>query len=236
LQVHWAGEQETELIILIEEGENSGVISTLPGGSLALLKRLDTGQSTPVSKPVTGGWLQLGFHHVMGADHILFILGLFLLAPRWRELLKQSLLFTLAHSLTLGLAVFGLINVPSVWVEHLIALSIAWIGIENLIIRKLCKQRLIFVFGFGLLHGLGFASVLTAKLEGVSRNELLGPLLGFNVGVEIAQICILCMALALLWPMREYSLEARKYGSVFIAIAGLAWLAQRLFFPNVPLF
>jgi hydrogenase/urease accessory protein HupE len=185
---------------------------------------------------VTGGWLQLGFHHVMGADHILFILGLFLLVPKWRELLKQSLLFTLAHSLTLGLAVFGLVNFPSVWVEHLIAVSIAWIGIENLIIRRLCKQRLVFVFGFGLLHGLGFASVLAAKLEGVPRNELLGPLLGFNVGVEIAQISILCIAFGLLWPLRKDTQEVRKYGSVFIAVAGLAWLVQRLFFPQSPIF
>jgi len=236
LRVHWAGEQETELIILIEEGENSGVISTLPGGSLALLKRLDTGRSTPAPQPVTGGWLQLGFHHVMGADHILFILGLFLLVPKWRELVKQSLLFTVSHSITLGLAVFGWVNFSSVWVEHLIALSIAWIGIENLLIRKLCKQRLIFVFGFGLLHGLGFASVLTAKLEAVPRSELLGPLLGFNVGVELAQISILGIALVLLWPLRKYTREIQKYGSAFVAIAGLAWLVQRLFFPTVPLF
>lgn len=236
LRIHWAGEQETELIILIEEGDDSGVVSTLPGGSLALLKRLDGGRSTPAPKPVAGGWLQLGFHHVMGADHILFILGLFLLVPKWRELLKQSLLFTLAHSITLGLAVFGLVNVPSVWVEHLIALSIAWIGIENLISGKLGKQRLFFVFGFGLLHGLGFASVLSAKLEGVPRDELLMPLLGFNLGVEFAQVSVLGIALVLLLPLRKYTREVQKNGSAFIAIAGLAWLVQRLFFPTSPLF
>jgi hypothetical protein len=236
LRVHWAGEQETELIILIEEGENSGVISTLPGGSLVLFKRLDSGRTTPAPKPVMGGWLQLGFHHVMGADHILFILGIFLLAPRWRELVRQSLLFTLAHSITLGLAVFGWVTVPSLWVEHLIALSIAWIGIENLWIRKICRQRLIFVFGFGLLHGLGFASVLKAKLEGVPRDGLLGPLLGFNVGVELAQIGVLGLAWILLWPLRGYLKQVQKYGSILIAVAGLAWLVQRLFFPGAPLF
>jgi hypothetical protein len=121
-------------------------------------------------------------------------------------------------------------------VEHLIALSIAWIGIENLWIRKLCRQRLIFVFGFGLLHGLGFASVLKAKLEGVPRDGLLGPLLGFNVGVELAQIGVLGLAWILLWPLRGYLKQVQKYGSILIAVAGLAWLVQRLFFPGVPLF
>lgn len=236
LQVHWVGEQETELIILIEEGENAGVISTLPGGSLSLLKRLDTGQSTPAPKPVTGGWLQMGFHHVMGADHILFVIGLFLLVPKWQPLLKQSLLFTLAHSITLGVAALGLVQFPTIWVEHLIALSIAWIGIENLIIRKLCKQRLVFIFVFGLLHGLGYATVLAAKLEGIPRRELLGPLLGFNVGVELAQIAVLGIAFVLLWPLREFTQKVQTYGSLLVASAGLAWLVQRLCFPNTPFF
>jgi hydrogenase/urease accessory protein HupE len=237
LRAHWAGEQETELIILTEEGEDANVVSTLPGGDLMLLKQTEMGKSAPVKQPVTGGWMQLGFHHVIGIDHILFILGLFLLIPKWKPLMQQSLLFTLAHSITLALAICGVVHVPGIWVEHLIALSIAWVGIENLLLRRqLNKQRLILVFCFGLLHGLGFASVLSDKLSGISGGQLVGPLLGFNVGVELAQLAILVLAFLLIWPLRKYALPVQTLGSAFIAVAGIGWVAQRLFFPASPLF
>ena len=236
LKVHWAGEQETELIILIEEGENAGVISTLPGGSLTLLKQTPRGKPVAAPRPLMGGWLELGYHHVLGPDHILFVLGLFLLVPHWRALLKQSLLFTLAHSISLGLVVYGRINFSSLWVEHLIALSIFWIGVENLWVRQLGNRRLVLVFGFGLLHGLGFASVLQEKLVSVPRSGLLGPLVGFNVGVELAQISVLCVAFLLIWPLRKYTREVQMYGSALIAVVGLAWLVQRLFFPGTSIF
>ena len=236
LRAHWSGEQETELIILTEQGDNANVVSTLPGGSLMLLRQTGSGKSAPVEKPVTGGWVQLGFHHVLGPDHVLFILGLFLLVPGWKPLMTQSLLFTLAHTITLALAVFGLVHVPGVWVEHLIALSIAWVGIENLLTRKLGRQRLILVFCFGLLHGLGFASVLAEKLGSLPRDQLTGPLLGFNVGVELAQISVLAAAFLLLWPLRKWKLQVQTIGSAFIALAGICWAVQRLFFPASPLF
>jgi hypothetical protein len=236
LRVHWSGEQETELIILTEEGDDAKVVSTLPGGSLMILKQTDAGKSLPVETPFSGGWMQLGFHHVMGVDHVLFILGLFLLVPGWKALLNQSLLFTLAHSITLALAVFGLVHVSGVWVEHLIAVSIAWVGIENLFSHKLGKQRLILVFCFGLLHGLGFATVLAEKLDEIPRDQLTGPLLGFNIGVELAQITVLAAAFLLLLPLRKYTPQVRAYGSGFIALAGLAWVTQRLLFPASPLF
>lgn len=148
----------------------------------------------------------------------------------------QSLLFTLAHSITLALAVFGLVQVPSQIVEVLIAVSIAWVGIENLIVRRLGKQRLILVFGFGLLHGLGFASVLTEKLGGIPRNQLVMPLLGFNLGVEFAQLAVLATAFLVLSPLRKYTRQVQTVGSVCIALAGLTWAVQRLFFPSFPLF
>ena len=237
LRVHWAGEQETELIILDEESGEPPV-STLPGGNLMLLKQTDSGKSAPVEKPLTGGWVQSGFHHVLplGLDHLLFILGLFLLLPKWKPLLGQSLLFTLAHSITLALAVFGVVQVPGKWVEVLIAVSIAWVGIENLLTRKLGKQRLILVFCFGLLHGLGFASVLADKLGGIPRDQLTGPLLGFNVGVELAQVTVLCAAFLVLWPLRKWTQRVQTLGSVFVALAGITWAVQRLFFPDSPLF
>ena len=236
LRIHWAGEQETELIVLIQESDDPKIMSTLPGGNLLLANIAEVGHAAPAKQPETGGWLQLGFHHVMGADHVLFILGLFLLVPSWRALMSQSLLFTLAHSITLALAIFGLVKIPGAWVEHLIALSIAWVGIENLLTRKLGKQRLTLVFCFGLLHGLGFASVLAEKLNGLPRDKLITPLLGFNVGVELAQICVLAVAFLVLWPLKKYTLQVRTIGSALIAIAGIAWAVQRIFFPASPLF
>ncbi|MEY3898405.1 MAG: hypothetical protein RLZZ214_3927 [Verrucomicrobiota bacterium] len=230
LRIHWSGEQETELIILTETGDDADIVSTLPGGSLMLLKQTDAGKSAPVVKPLTGGWLQLGFSHVLGLDHILFILGLFLLIPKWKPLLEQSLLFTVAHSITLALAIFGVVRVPETLLQVLIAVSIAWVGIENLLTHKLGKQRLILVFCFGLLHGLGFAGTLAEKLGGVPRDQLTGPLLGFNVGVELAQICILIGAFILLWPIKKWTRQVQTLGSACVAIAGVIWVARYLFF------
>ncbi len=243
LLVHWSGEQETELIILIEEGEDASIVSTLPGGRVMLLRQTGSGAAAPVERTVSDGWVQTGFRHVIpqGRDHILFILGLFLLAPHWRALLGQSLLFTLAHSVTLALSVFSIVRIPDkIWgigspIEVLIAVSIAWIGIENLLVRKLGKQRLILVFCFGLLHGLGFASSVADKLEGIPSSRLAGPLLGFNVGVELAQITVLAAAFLLLWFLRKWTPQVQTVGSALVALAGIAWAVQRVFFPETPI-
>lgn len=235
LRAHWAGEQETELIILDEES-GEPPISTLPGGNLMIVNQTDSGKSAPVEKPLTGGWVQSGFHHVLplGLDHLLFILGLFLLQPKWKPLMGQSLLFTLAHSITLALAVFGVVHVPGKLVEVLIAVSIAWVGIENLLIRKLGRQRLVLVFCFGLLHGLGFASVLAEKLGGIPRDQLARPLLGFNIGVELAQITVLAAGFLVLWPLRKWTWHVQTVGSAIVALAGISWAVQRLFFSGSP--
>jgi hypothetical protein len=225
LRIHWSGEQETELIILDEESGKPPV-STLPGGSLILLNQTGEGKPAPVERPVTGGWLQLGFRHALGLDHVLFILGLFLLIPKWRPLVEQSLLFTLAHSITLALAIFGFVHVPEKPLQILIAVTIAWVGIENLMVHQLGKRRLILVFCFGLLHGLGFAGTLAQKLDEVPRDRLVGPLLGFNVGVELAQVSVLVAAFILLWPMRKWTSQVQTVGSACVAIAGLIWVAQ----------
>jgi len=240
LRAHWSGEQETELIILIEEGDDPKIMSTLPGGTVLLMNlAAPASQSTPalqppppLAQPATGGWVRSGFHHVLpkGLDHMLFIFGLFLLIPKWKPLMGQSLLFTLAHSATLALAVFGLVHVPGKFVEIMIAVSIAWIGVENLLTREIGKQRLILVFGFGLLHGLGFASVLREKLGSLSGKQLALPLIGFNVGVELAQLTVLCAAFLLLWPLRKWTRQFQTAGSVFVALAGFCWAVQRLFF------
>ncbi len=234
LRAHWSGEQETELIILTENGDEENVVSTLPGGSLMLLKQTDTGKPAPVVQPATGGWVQMGYFHVLpkGLDHILFILGLFLMVPKWKPLMGQSLLFTVSHSVALALAIFGWVHLPVKTVEVLIAVSIALIGIENLLTRKIGKQRMILVFCFGLVHGMGFASGLAEKVKGMSRAQLTGPLLGFNVGVELAQVTVLAAAFLILWPLKKRTTQVQTIGSLIVALAGVAWAIQRMFFPQ----
>ena len=113
--------------------------------------------------------------------------------------------------------------------EILIATSIAWIGIENLIVKKLNPSRLFLIFGFGLLHGLGFAGQLSEKIGDLSGKQLALPLVGFNVGVELAQICVLAIAFLVLWPLRKWTKKVQVYGSAFIALAGLFWMVERIF-------
>jgi len=144
-------------------------------------------------------YVVLGYMHILpkGLDHILFIIGLFFLSHRWRPLLQQVSLFTLAHTITLGLTALGYLPyVPGV-VEPLIALSIAYVGIENLFVRRLHWSRLIVVFVFGLIHGMGFAGMLQSI--GLPAGEFLLALLSFNFGVEVGQVTILCVLWCLLY-------------------------------------
>jgi hydrogenase/urease accessory protein HupE len=165
----------------------------------------------------------------LGLDHMLFILGLFLMVPQWKPLLKQSLMFTLAHSVTLVLSILGFISLPSKLVEILIAFSIAFIGVENLVSKKVGNLRLGLVLAFGLIHGMGFASVLAEKLESIPRERLTVPLVSFNVGVELAQITVLCVAFLVLWPLRKWENKVQVLGSILVTCAGLGWMIERIF-------
>lgn len=230
---YWRDDLQSELIVIIKEEDMIGLFPISSGMSAVLLKVAE-GENEPSATPTraarTESWIVSGFRHVipLGLDHLLFILGLFLLAPRLKPLLGQSLLFTLAHSITLALAVFGLISLPSRPVEILIAASIAWIGIENLIVREMKPSRLYLVFGFGLLHGLGFAGVLLEKLGALDGKSLALPLIGFNIGVELAQLAVLAVAALLLWPLRQWTPKIQVGGSVLIALAGLFWMFERI--------
>jgi hydrogenase/urease accessory protein HupE len=231
----WKDDLQSDLYIIFEEGTNMPTVFPISSGMSAVLLKVPEGQNklnaTPTRAAQTENWIISGFRHVvpLGLDHLLFILGLFLLAPQLKPLLGQSLLFTLAHSITLALAVFGMISLPSRPVEILIAASIAWIGIENLLVRKLKPSRLYLVFGFGLLHGLGFAGVLLEKLGNLKGADLALPLIGFNVGVELAQLTVLAIAALILWPLRKWTDKIQLGGSVLIALAGLFWMFERIF-------
>lgn len=181
---------------------------------------------------VLADYLGVGFIHIVpkGLDHILFVLGLFLLSTHLRPLLVQVTTFTVAHSITLALSLYGVIELPASIVEPLIALSIAYVAIENIFTRKLSPWRPFVVFAFGLLHGLGFASVLTEV--GLGESEFLEALIGFNIGVEVGQLAVILIAwLAVgIWgmPERLYRRAVVIPASAAIAVTGLYWTVERV--------
>ncbi len=178
-------------------------------------------------------FLGLGIFHILsGYDHLLFLVGLLLPGFRFRTALAIITSFTLAHSLTLSLATLDLVRVPSNWVEPLIALSIVYVGVEN-IARPNPERRWLLTFGFGLVHGLGFATVLRGLGIGAGGGGVLVPLLSFNLGVEVGQIAIAALVLPLIWKLGQYPRLARRavaVGSVLVALAGGYWLLQRTVF------
>ncbi|NBX35548.1 HupE/UreJ family protein, partial [bacterium] len=184
-----------------------------------------------------GGWavfvnfLRSGFRHVLpeGLDHILFVLGLFLLSRSWRPVITQVTAFTLAHSLTLALAAAGLVHAPESVVEPVIALSIAFLAFENLFFPRYTRWRLLVVFLFGAVHGLGFASGLAEKP--IPSGSFLSALTGFNVGVEAAQLTIIGLAFGATCWLRDEERYRRWVvipASAVIAAAGLWWVVERI--------
>ena len=177
-------------------------------------------------------YLVAGFEHILpkGLDHILFILGIFLLSVRIRPLLWQVTMFTVAHTITLGLTMHGIIALPDNIVEPLIALSIAYIGLENIFARRLHNSRLLLVFAFGLLHGMGFAGVL--KEFGLPADAFMIALISFNVGVELGQLAVIALAfltVGLWFGRREWYRHAVVMtGSAAIAVIGLYWTWDRI--------
>lgn len=179
-------------------------------------------------------YLELGFKHIipLGLDHILFVVCLYLLNPNLKSVIWQATAFTIAHSITLGLAMYGYISPPSSLVEPLIALSIFYVAVENIFTEKLKPTRLLVVFLFGLLHGTGFASVLTDL--GLPPNEYATGLICFNVGVELGQISVIlgCWALFGVWFGKKpwYKKRIVIPLSVLIGIVALYWTIERTFF------
>ena len=191
--------------------------------ALAIAVRLETAAQ----------FLWLGFLHIVphGADHILFVLGLFFLGLSWRPLLTQTTAFTIAHTTTLGLSAYGIFSLPSRVVEPLIALSIAYVAIENIVRPKLTPVRIIIVFMFGLLHGLGFASSLNEVP--MPRDQFFTALLAFNFGVDFAQLAVIAVAFLLVgwWRNRPwYRARVVIPACTSIACVSLFWTVQRIFF------
>ena len=179
-------------------------------------------------------YIALGFEHILpkGLDHILFVLALFLLSTRIKVLILQISFFTIAHTITLFLGVLEIIKIAPYIVEPIIALSIVYVGIENLFKDNLSKSRTIIVFLFGLLHGLGFAGIL--KDIGLAREYFISSLISFNIGVELGQLSVILIAYLLFaFPFQKkkwYQKFLTKPLSIIIAMIGLFWFLQRIIF------
>jgi hypothetical protein len=174
-----------------------------------------------------------GFVHVLplGLDHILFVLGLFFLSRKWKPILYQVSVFTIAHTITLGLATLELISAPSHVVEPIIAASIAVVALENIFFPNYRHSRLFIVFFFGLIHGLGFAGALSAF--DLDPTSLVIGLLGFNVGVEFGQLAVIAIIFVLTFWLkdeRKYRKLAVVPCSTLIALMGIYWTIERIFF------
>lgn len=177
-----------------------------------------------------------GFEHIIpkGLDHILFVFGLFLFSLSWRPLLSQITAFTLAHTVTLGLTTLSIVKIPAaqIWlVEALIAVSITYVAIENIWRPKLGWWRVVVVFGFGLLHGIGFASVLGDL--GLAQGQFVLSLIAFNIGVEGGQLAVIAIGFITLALPFGKSHSYRSYvvipGSIVIALVGGWWAFERIF-------
>ena len=192
------------------------------------------GEEAIVETTSLSAWrlLVLGFSHIVpeGLDHILFVLCLFLLSPKMKPLLIQVTAFTVAHSVTLGLAMAGIVLLPSRLVETLIALSIVVMAVENLFMREVKPWRWMLVFLFGLVHGLGFAG--SFSMLRLADGDFTRSLLLLNVGIELGQLAVVGVAAALtcwFWQRPWYTRSVIIPASAVIALIASWWTIQRAF-------
>lgn len=191
-------------------------------------------QLSTTALAIAGDYIYQGFVHILpkGLDHILFVLALFLFAKRRSTLLWQISAFTLAHTLTLALGIYGIISLPGDIVEPLIALSIVYVGLENIYRAKNNKTshtRMPIIFAFGLLHGLGFASVLADV--GLPPSQYALSLISFNIGVELGQLTVIALAFISLLPFRAkgwYQTKLVLALNIAIAIVASYWVIERI--------
>jgi hypothetical protein len=218
--------------LLGEHYQSLANIRTASGERQVAFGEISRTASVDIDRPVATGWLdfvRLGVEHILtGYDHLLFLLALTAVARGFWSVVRIVTAFTLAHSVTLALATFGFVRIPDRIVEPLIAATIVWVALENLFAASPDRQRWMWSFGFGLVHGLGFASALgELDLKGAA---LVRGLVGFNVGVEIGQLIFVVIALpvlAMLSRGRGAQLTPRLT-SLVAAAFGTFWLIERI--------
>jgi hydrogenase/urease accessory protein HupE len=177
-------------------------------------------------------FLALGVKHILtGYDHLLFLFGLLVVARSFVSSLKIVTCFTIAHSITLAVATFSLVEIPSRLVEPLIAVSIVYVGVENLLRGDIPKARRLVTFGFGLIHGFGFASLLRETGIGARTGGIALPLFSFNLGVELGQIMVAAVALPIIWKLRTSPVFVGRWApacSAAVVLLGSFWFADRI--------
>lgn len=218
-------------------GEHYQTIATIrspQGGGEHLLGAGSSRVSVDFGAPSpTGlaGFVRLGVEHILtGYDHLLFLFALLVGATNFWQVLGIASMFTLAHSITLSLAVLGLVSAPGAVVEPLIALSIIWVAVENMLGQRRLWRRFTVTFVFGLVHGLGFADALSPlALAGWS---LVRALAGFNLGVEFGQAIAIGLVLPVLLAIGRLArgVAVHRYASIAVAMAGAYWLVERVYF------
>ncbi len=222
-------------------GEVSPWIEVGPGGAAAVsekpaenaAEKAGAGKAVDAPATVHPFWrfLKMGFVHIipLGLDHILFVLGLFLLSTSTRGLLLQVTAFTVAHSVTLALTMLGKIDLAAAVVEPVIAASIVLVAVENIVVKRVHPWRVAVVFVFGLVHGMGFAGVL--REAALPRGQLVGALIAFNVGVELGQLAVIGAALLVVGWWRQkpwYRARVVVPASALIALVGAWWVVERV--------
>lgn len=237
----WTWDKNFGASVIRVRGPKSSTASPAPVIFSAYLQ--NGAESKPI--PIAGGaaqsvsaifvnYLVIGFTHILpkGLDHILFVVGLFLLSTSLRSLAWQITSFTIAHSVTLALGIYGVVQISPAIVEPLIAASIVYVCIENIVTDKLQAWRPFVVFGFGLLHGLGFAGVLTEI--GLQPAHFIIGLIAFNLGVEFGQLAVIaiCFLAVGLWFRHKdwYRPAITIPASLVIAVIGAWWFVERSFF------
>lgn len=229
LTFSWPSQFGDSVVRVIQNGEPAGALWVKAGASSEPFEL-----NAAKLKQSLLDYVVIGFEHILplGLDHILFVLGIYLLSQHLRDLLWQVTAFTAAHTLTLGLAILGFVSVSPSIVEPLIALSICYVAIENLFHKQISTSRVVLVFAFGLLHGLGFAGVLTEI--GLNAEAFIPSLIAFNIGVELGQLAVITLAFLLVgyWfgTKPYWNRFIRVPLSLLIAATGAFWVVERVFY------
>ncbi|MGB7431220.1 MAG: HupE/UreJ family protein [Ahrensia sp.] len=232
IQIGWARELGPLVVRQTGVPVEDAYTGYLTNGAVSVPISTSAGSAVSMSQTFFD-FIFIGFQHIVpkGLDHILFVLGLFFLSLQWRPLVYQITAFTVAHTVTLALATLGYVSIPAFIVEPLIAASIVYVAIENIFARGIKPWRTWIVFGFGLLHGLGFASVLGDA--GLNPTLLVPSLIGFNIGVEFGQLTVIAVSFLAIgvWfgDKSWYRSAIATPASLLIAAVGAFWFVERVF-------